>query len=247
MVTAPVPTAPQQGELFVSSVPADAIIEIEGFSGQAWKTPQTIGALQPGTYKVTVSKPGYATDVRNVSVSAGNRVGVDVRLTAVKSWLNVAGSPAGANIFVDGRDSGKVTPATLILDPATHNITMRKAGYLDAGSDLQLAAGQTTSYSPTLMVAGRTDNIKIVGGGGVGKIFGGGSGQGRSRIEIKSEPKGAQVIINGTPLQKTTPVEIQVEAGNYDITIQKDGYQTVRESAIVGVDDHVRITKALAR
>ncbi|HMF91522.1 MAG TPA: serine/threonine-protein kinase [Candidatus Angelobacter sp.] len=248
VVKATTPSAPQEGEVFISSVPADAVIEIEGFRGQVWKTPQAIGALQPGTYKVTVSKPGYATDVRNVQVSAGNRVGVDVRLTAVKGWVNVSGSPAGANIFVDGRDSGKLTPATLILDPATHNITLRKAGYLDAGGDLQLAAGQTTSYSPTLMVAGRTDNIKIVGGGmGVGKIFGGNSGQGRARIEIKSEPKGAQVIINGTPLQKTTPVEIQVEAGNYDITIQKDGYQTVRESAIVGIDDHVRISKALAR
>ena len=47
-----------------------------------------------------------------------------------------------------------------------------------------------------------------------------------ARIEIKTEPKGAQVTINGTPLQKTTPLEIQLEAGNYDITIQKDGYQT---------------------
>jgi hypothetical protein len=139
-----------------------------------------------------------------------------------------------------------VTPATLILDPARHNVTLRKAGYLDAESVIQLAAGQTTSYSPTLMVAGRTDNIRIVGGG-VGKIFSAGSGQGKARIEIRSEPKGAQVIINGTPLQKTTPVEIQVEAGNYDITLQKDGYQEIHESAIVGVDDRVRISKTLTR
>ncbi|HKF23491.1 MAG TPA: PEGA domain-containing protein, partial [Candidatus Angelobacter sp.] len=245
-VKAEVPLAPQEGEVFISSVPADALIEIGGLSGQAWKTPQAVGPLAPGTYRVTVSKPGYAPDVRNVQVSAGNRVGVDVRLTAVKGWLNVAGSPTGASILVDGRDSGKITPATLILDPATHNVTLRKAGYLDAGSDIQLAAGQTTSYSPSLMVAGRTDNLKIVGGG-VGKIFGGGSGQGKARIEIKSEPKGAQVIINGTPLQKTTPVEIQVEAGNYDITLQKDGYKDIHESAIVGVEDRVKINKTMTR
>jgi hypothetical protein len=100
------------------------------------------------------------------------------------------------------------------------------------------------------MVAGRTDNIKIMGGGGgVGKIFGGGGGssQGKARIEIKSDPKGAQVIVNGTPLQKTTPVEIQVEAGNYDITLQKDGFKPVHENAIVGVEDRVRIDKTLAR
>jgi eukaryotic-like serine/threonine-protein kinase len=245
-VTAVTPSGPQEGEMFVSSVPAEAVIEIEGLNGQPWKTPQAIGGLPAGTYKVTVSKPGYASDVRNVQVSAGNRVGVDVRLTAIKGWLNVAGSPQGASILVDGKDSGKVTPATLILEPATHSVTLRKAGYLDSDSAITLAAGQTTSYSPTLMVAGRTDNIRIMNGG-VGKIFSGGSGQGRARIEIKSDPKGAQVIINGTPLQKTTPVEIQVEAGNYDITLQKDGYQPIHENAIVGIDDHVKINKSFTR
>jgi hypothetical protein len=68
-----------------------------------------------------------------------------------------------------------------------------------------------------------------------------------ARIEIKSEPKGAQVVVNGTPLQKTTPVEIQVDSGSYDITLQKDGYKPVHESAIVGPDDHVRIDKSLSR
>jgi hypothetical protein len=241
------PSAPQEGELFVSSVPGDAAIEIEGLPGQQWKTPQAVGSLKPGTYKVTVSKPGYAPDVRNVSVNAGNRVAVDVRLTPVKGWLTVAGSPTGASVLVDGRDTGRVTPTSLILDPATHNVVLRKAGYLDSETDIQLAAGQTTSYSPTLMVAGRTDNLKIVGGG-VGKFLGGGgSSQGKARIEIKSDPKGAQVIINGTPLQKTTPVEIQVEAGNYDITLQKDGYKPIHESAIVGIDDKVKIEKSLTR
>jgi hypothetical protein len=97
------------------------------------------------------------------------------------------------------------------------------------------------------MAAGRTDNIKIMNGG-VGKLFGGGSSQqNKARIEIKTEPKGAEVIINGTALQKTTPVEIQVEPGNYDITLQKDGYQPVHENAIVGVDDRVKINKSLSR
>ena len=66
-----------------------------------------------------------------------------------------------------------------------------------------------------------------------------------ARIDIKSEPKGAQVVVNGTPLQKLTPVEIQVDAGSYDITLQKDGYKPVHESAIVGMDDHIRIERSL--
>jgi hypothetical protein len=183
-----------------------------------------------------------------MQVTAGNRTSVDVKLTAIKGWLTVSGSPAGANVLIDGKDTGRVTPVELILDPASHNITVRKSGYLDASIDMKMVAGQSTNYAPTLMVAGRTDNIRIVSNGGMGKYFGGnGAGSGSARIDIRSEPKGAQVLVNGTPLQKTTPVIIQVDAGSYDITLQKDGYKSMHESAIVGVDDTVKIERTLSR
>jgi flagellar basal body rod protein FlgG len=81
----------------------------------------------------------------------------------------------------------------------------------------------------------------------MGKLLGNnGSASGMARIEIKTEPKGALVTLNGTPLQKTTPLEIQVEAGNYDITIQKDGFKPIHESAIVGMDDRIKIDRSLS-
>jgi serine/threonine protein kinase len=243
-MTAPAPSAPTDGQLSIGSLPIGATVQIEGQSGD-WQTPQTIGPLAPGQYKVTISKPGFSSETRIVQISAGGRTPVNVTLTAIKGWITIAGSPSGATVFVDGKDTGKVTPAQLMLDPATHNVMLRKAGYLAASTDLKLAAGQAISYSPSLMVAGRTDNIRILNGG---KMFGGRPAQsGLARIEIKSEPKGAQVVVNGTPLQKTTPVEIQVDTGSYDITLQKDGYKAVHESAIVGPDDHVRIDKSLSR
>jgi serine/threonine protein kinase len=245
LVTEPAPTRVSDGQLSITSMPQGATVEIEGRSGQ-WQTPQIIGPLTPGNYKVTVSKPGYAPETRIVQVIAGNRAGVDLKLNAVKGWITVGGTPVGASVLVDGKDTGRVTPVELMLDPATHSIALHKPGYLDSSTEIRLAAGQSVGYSPTMMVAGRTDNIRIVGGG-VGKMFNNGSQDGLARIEIKSEPKGARVIVNGTPLQKTTPVEIQVEAGNYDITLQKDGFQPIHESAIVGVEDRVKIDRTLTR
>ncbi len=228
------------GQITVSALPLGSIIEIEGRSGQ-WKSPQTVGPLPPGTYKVTVSSPGYAPEARNIQVLPGSRAVMEVRLAAAKGFVTVSGTPTGSSIQVDGKDTGRVTPAELILDPAPHTITVHKQGYLDASTDLKLNAGQGISYSPTLLVAGRTDNIRIVNGN---KLFGGGNATtGMARIEIKSEPKGAQVIVNGTPLQKPTPVEIQVEAGSYDVTLQKDGFAPMHESVIVGQEDRARITK----
>lgn len=237
--------APTDGQISISAVPPDSVVTIEG-QNETLRTPLTM-PLAPGSYKISISRAGYATDTRTVQINSGIRAFVDVRLTAVQGWLNVGGSPAGASVWIDGKDTGKITPAAFALDPAVHRVMLRKIGYLDADSNIQLAAGQTTGYSPSLLVAGRTDDIKIVGGG-MGKFFDrGGSPQGKARIEIKSDPKGAQVTINGTSLQKTTPVEIQVEPGSYEITIEKDGYQSIRESAIVGVDDHIKINRSLTR
>src|SRR4029077_18179179 len=58
------PPAPAEGQLIVSSLPMGATVEIEGRTGQQWKAPQTVPGLAAGTYKVTFSMPGYATETR---------------------------------------------------------------------------------------------------------------------------------------------------------------------------------------
>ena len=219
--SAPAPASVTNGQLSISSVPDGATIEIAG-RAESWKTPQTLASLAPGVYKVTLSKAGYATETRNV------------------------GTPAGARIVIDGRETGKSTPAEFALDPAVHSVTLRKEGYLDSASDIKLAAGQSVSYAPSLKLAGRTDNIQVMGGG-FKKLFGGSSGKGMARIEIKSDPKGAQVVINGTTLTKTTPVEIQLEPGNYEVTLQKDGYQPVHTSVLAQANDKLKVDEALKK
>jgi eukaryotic-like serine/threonine-protein kinase len=241
------PPAPTEGQLIVSSMPIGATVEIEGHAGQSWKAPQTVQGLAAGTYKVTFNMPGYATETRNVQVTGGARMPIDVRMTAVKAFVTVASKPVGAQILINGKDTGKVTPIEFLVEPGTQSIVVHKQGFLDATTELKLVAGQSVNYAPSLMAAGRTDNIRLVGSGGVGKIFGNnGNGSGMAQIDIRTEPKGAQVIVNGTPLQKTTPLAIQVEAGNYDITIQKDGFKPIHENAIVGVDDRIKIDRSLS-
>jgi serine/threonine-protein kinase len=240
------PPAASEGQLTVSSMPMGATVEIEGRAGQQWKAPQTVPGLAAGTYKVTFNMPGYATETRTVQVTGGARTPLDVRMVAVKGFVTVASKPAGAEIWINGKDTGKVTPIEFLVEPGAQNIVVRKQGYLEASTDVKLVAGQSVNYAPSLMAAGRTDNIRLVGASGVSKLLGNnGNGSGMARIEFKTEPKGAQVTINGTPLQKTTPVEIQVEAGNYDITIQKDGFKPIHESAIVGMDDRIKIDRPL--
>jgi len=235
--------APTLGELMVSSIPPGAVVEIEGYS-QAWKTPQLFSAIPLGTYKVTVRLAGYSTETRSVTVVAGNRAATEVKLNATKGVLSVGGTPAGAKVLIDGQEAAKLTPAEFLLDPGPHQIVVRKEGFLDAESTIKLTAGQPVSFAPGLKVAGRTDNIKSVGGG-LSKVFGGNNDSGMARIEIHTQPKGAHILINGMPFAKITPVEIKVEPGNYTITLEKDGYKSVQKSVSVSLGDKLKLNETL--
>jgi serine/threonine-protein kinase len=245
--TPSVPAPPAEGEMAISSEPADAIAEIDGHEGPSGKTPLLVKQLPVGIYKVTLHKKGYAPEVRRVEVTSGNRASLDVKLVATQGFLTVNSTPAGARVFINGNDTGKLTPAEFTLDPAALHIAVRKDGYLEAEDTTTIHAGQTSVSSLDLRVAGRTDSIKAVGGGGLFKMFGGGPGHGMARIEIKTEPKGAQILINGQPFAKTTPVVLQVEAGNYDISLQKEGYQPVVKSVAVSSQDTAKIREKLSR
>jgi serine/threonine-protein kinase len=243
---APAASAPvASGQLVISSNPEGAIVEIAGRPGESGKTPLTVSSLMPGTYKITLSKPGYASETRNVEVAGGKGAMLDLKLTATKGYLTVAGTPAGAQIFLDGKDTGKFSPAEFTLDPAAHTVTLRKEGFLETGGEIKLAAGQSVSYAPNMKLAGRTDNIQVMGG--FKKMFGGKSAEGMVRMEIKTEPKGAQVTVNGTSLPKPTPVEIMVEPGNYDITLEKDGYKSVKTSVLAQANDKLKIEETLKK
>ena len=237
--------APASGEIMIASAPAGAMVEIEGRPEQSGRTPLAVASLVPGIYKVTLRKNGYAPEARQIEVAAGKRALLDVKLSPTHGFLNVTSTPAGAQIFLDGKDTGKLTPAELMLDPAVQHVVVRKDGYLDAESDVTVSAGQNANYSPNLREAGRTDNIKSVGR--FSTMFGAGPGRGASQIEIKTEPKGAQITINGSPFAKTTPVKIQVDSGNYDITLQKEGYKAVHKSVTVNSEQKLKIDEALEK
>ena len=63
---------------------------------------------------------------------AGKSVDVSAELTPAVSTLVVTSNPQGANVWVDGKDSGMTTPAQLTVEKGFHKVTVRKAGFRDA-------------------------------------------------------------------------------------------------------------------
>jgi serine/threonine-protein kinase len=228
--TAAVPSAPVviPGQMVLDSTPQGAQVQIDGHTDPSYVTPFLLPGMPPGTHTITVSKSGYTSDTRSVQIASGNKTSLVVHLAQLMATLSVSSNPAGANVFIDGRDTGKTTPAQVTVDKGQHVVLIRKMGFLDETASPQFALGQTVSLSPALRPLGNADDIRTVGK--MKRLFGGkGAEAGQLTVSIKTQPKGAQVTINQHMLEKGTPVEAALDPGNYVIDITLTGYAPIHK------------------
>ena len=124
--------------LDVRSTPPGAEISVDGaVTGR--RTPAVVEfAARPA--RIGLALPGYETITAPLANTTERRMNLDYNL---KRLLQVHSEPSGARVFVDGRDTGLVTPATLPLGEP-----------LPAAVELQLAGHRTASEPVTSAVLG---------------------------------------------------------------------------------------------
>ncbi len=231
------------GQLSIESTPEGAQVQIDGRSEAAWMTPYNLPGLTPGQHSITISKPGYMPDTRTVQVSAGSKSFLSVHLAVMGAILTVSSEPAGANVYIDGKDTGHVTPAQITTDKGSHTVLVRKQGYLDETTTATFLAGQSFHYAPTLKVLGITDDIKT--GGKFKHLFGGDSTGGMGKVTIKTQPKGAQITVNRRMIDKAAPVDFMLNPGNYMIDITLSGYKPLHRVITVEKGSKVELNESL--
>jgi serine/threonine protein kinase len=220
------------GQMAIDSTPQGAQVQVDGRTDPSWITPFTLSGLGAGQHSITVSKPGYSSDTRTVDVASGNKASVIAHLAQLAATLAVSSSPAGANVYVDGKDTGKLTPAQVSVEKGQHIVLVRKSGYIDETTSAQFILGQAVSFSPTLRTLGNVDNIKTAGK--MKKLFGGKDAQGMGTISVKTQPKGAQIAVNQHMLDKDSPVDFMLDPGNYIVDITMTGYAPIHR--VITVD-----------
>jgi len=234
------------GQLAVDSTPQGAQVTIDGKSDPTWVTPFSLTNVQPGAHSVTVSKSGYSTDTRTIQVTSGNRASSAIRLMQLSATLVVKSNPPGATIYVDGRAVGTKTPAQVSIDKGQHTVLVRLSGYLDETMDTQFVLGQTFNFSPTLRPLGDADSIHTIGK--MSKLFGGkGAQAGQATLTIHTQPKGAQIAVNQHMLEKTSPVDVALDPGNYVVDITLSGYAPIHKIVTADKGGKVAIDEVLQR
>jgi serine/threonine-protein kinase len=236
-----------QSELKLLSQPDNAKVEIDGWSEPNWITPFTASHLAAGTHTVVFSKSGYLQQSKSVESVAGKSVDVSADLAPAVSTIVVTSNPQGANVWVDGKDSGLNTPTQLTVEKGFHKITVRKAGFKEMSMEDTVSEGQTMSFSPVLL----STNVQPEDGKSpnpLRRFFGTDTiPEGKGLVHIRTNPEGATILVDGKAAPKKTNARWPADPGVYSIVLQMSGYKPVHRNIKVQKGKVVNIDELLEK
>ena len=143
------------GTIHLSSVPGGARFYVNGVAHG--KGPVSIPGLKPGTYEVRAELEGYGTLSRSITVNNGESVNEEFRLSNVMGRIEVRTSPAGAQVFLDGRLVGMtkssdseiefsdILPIENVME-GEHTLVMKMEGYADLTRHPRVRSERTTRF-----------------------------------------------------------------------------------------------------
>ncbi len=97
--------------------------------------------LAPGSYTVRATHPTFGEIRETVRVQAGRTAEVRLQF-AVPVEVTVVSDPLNAEILLDGRRTGRYTPATIAVPPGRHTVGAERDGYRPASQPITVTAGQ---------------------------------------------------------------------------------------------------------
>lgn len=141
------------GRLAVRSEPAGASVSVAGvYRGQ---TPLELELRPDIQHSIVLTRPGYEAATRQVSLGAGENRNLSVPMAGVFGEIAVRPQPVDAQVFVDGRLQGAGN-RTLRLVATTHEIEIRKTGFVPFKASVTPRPGVPQSIEATLLTAEQT-------------------------------------------------------------------------------------------
>lgn len=223
------------GVLEINSEPAGAEIFVNNQPANA-TTPATLRGLPLNQdLKITFVKPEYKDLEQTITLTSNKPQTMTGKLAkaAELGSIMVESTPAGAQIFFNGRDTGLLTPANLDKIPVGEKETIRlvKSGYETVTRTITLNDKEPVTIKEVLKAskaAGKTEEKKVE--------------EKKSSIttaEIVSRPAGARIFLNGKNTGLRTPAKLtDLEIGKiYTIRLEKANFEPYsRELKVAGAE-----------
>lgn len=138
------------GRLSLRSEPAGASVTVAGvYRGQ---TPLQLELRPELPHTIVLTRPGYESASRQLSLRAGESRNLTIPLEGVFGEIELRAQPPDAQLYVDGKAHGAANQ-TLRLVATTHEITVRKTGFVDFKTSLTPRPGVRQVVEAKLLTA----------------------------------------------------------------------------------------------
>lgn len=216
------------GSIIVSSEPSNAAVKLND-KNIGKTTPATLSQLELGKeFKISIEKDHYKSFEKTVSLMTRDPAQVHGTLVALSEGvLDIASKPVGAKIFLNGKDTEKLTPSKIdgLEIKKEYSIQLKKEGYSDWSSTVPVNDFRAVTLRASLTKipdikppepppAPKPEPTPVVTKTGT--------------LLVKSNPSRARVYLNGKNTGQRTPATLKQLALNkfYSIKLRKSGYES---------------------
>jgi len=171
-----------------------------------------------------VQKEGYQSVQTALQVKMGDAQDQKIQLESLAKGIFISSQPPGADVFINGAKQSGQTPVTLPLAPGQYNLVLRLQGYepyvggIQVKDNIQTLLNVPLSEKSTSQVAW---------------------------AQVNSNPKGAEIIVDGTSSGQFTPARVQVPAGLHTVTLRLNGFRQAKRTIQVTEGGTVTIDEPL--
>ncbi|HXZ19096.1 MAG TPA: PEGA domain-containing protein, partial [Candidatus Acidoferrales bacterium] len=135
---------------------AVTVIDAEGHAIGDCRTPCRFADLSPGNYSMSVKLSGYSTVSRTIEVREGRITEERVHQpaagkNAAMGTLDVLSVPVGADIIINGENTGRRTPSKIELPAGEFEVTLYLKGYAPFRQTVTVQQGRTAPLEAVLV------------------------------------------------------------------------------------------------
>jgi hypothetical protein len=200
-VTASLAPSPSSGSLRIIASDTDVEVFVDGES--KGKAPVDVKDIKAGQHIIEGRKPRFKPQEQTVRLAAGEQTLIRLKLDPApddrpRGILKIQSLVPDAEVFLDGSSIGRAPVERRDLDPGKHYIVVRKDGYAEYKREIMLV-----------------ENVPIAFAADLRAIAG---------LRFLSNPRGAQVSVDGEPIGATPTQRPDVAAGEHVVEFKMAGY-----------------------
>ncbi|RPJ11062.1 MAG: PEGA domain-containing protein [Deltaproteobacteria bacterium] len=213
-----------EGRYMELDIGADKGIKV-GDVGRVYYTVRIEGKDRPiHTARFKVTHISQRSCMAQIEDKTGDvRIGLLAEILPGPSELEISSVPSGATVYVNGKPVGTTPYEGKNVSPGSHKVRMEKEGYEPWEKQVAVEAGKRKEVVAELVL------LKI------------------GEIEVKSEPAGAKVYLDGKGVGETPLTVSKVSPGRHRVQVVKEGYTPHEESLEVKAREKTRVEVSLRK